>query len=155
MAKVNLSKAAALVGKNRTTIWRHVKSGKVSIERDRDGNPLVDTSELIRVYGELKPIATPESEKKQHQATPDYEALLNIITELKNEQKEMRKQIENLTNRLTHNKSSNDIDNKESTDFSTIVLAPENDPDWPKEVKTLEDIQIRNEIRSKYQSNQP
>ena len=58
MAKINLSKAAELVGKDRTTIWRHVKSGKLSIERDADRLPFVDTSELIRVYGEIKLNAT-------------------------------------------------------------------------------------------------
>lgn len=151
MAKVNLSKAAVLVGKNRTTIWRHVKVGKVSVERDRDGNPLIDTSELIRVYGELKPIATPSQEKIQHQATPSYKDLLNAIEELKNEQKEMRKQIVNLTNRLTYNGNSN-VNNEGASEFSAATPVPENDPNWPKDVKTLEDIQIRNEIRAKYQS---
>lgn len=63
MAKLNLSQAAKIVGRNRTTLWRHINNGKLSIERDRDGNPLVDTSELLRVYGEMKLDATLEQEK--------------------------------------------------------------------------------------------
>lgn len=142
MAKVNLSKAAVLVGKNRTTIWRHVKQGRVSIERDRDGNPLVDTSELIRVYGELKPIATPEKEKKQHHASPTYSDLINTINELRKEQTEMKKQLENITNRLTFTGYSEE---KEEAKPSY-----EADPLWPKEIKSIADITLRNELKEKH-----
>jgi len=146
MAKVNLSQAAKLTGKNRTTIWRHIDSGKLSIERDRDGLPFVDTSELIRVYGELEPIATGEAEKKPHQATPNYEDLIAIVELLRKEQAEMKSQIENLTNRLTYIPEPN---SKEPSPV-TQIKKPEDDPDWPKEVKTMADIVIRNEIQSKY-----
>jgi hypothetical protein len=48
MAKVNISQAAKLVGKSRTTVHRKLKAGELSIS-----NGLVDTSELIRVFGQL------------------------------------------------------------------------------------------------------
>lgn len=139
MAKVNLSHAAKLTGKNRTTIWRHINSGRLSYERDRDGLPFVDTSELIRVYGELKPTATHQSKKKPHKATPDYESLVVTIEQLRKEQAEMRVQIENLTNRLSYTPS-----------LDSLVDKPEDDPDWPKEIKTMADIILRNQIKGKY-----
>jgi hypothetical protein len=146
MAKVNLSQAAKLTGKNRTTIWRHINSGKLSIDRDRDGLPFVDTSELIRVYGELEPIATGDTEKKPHQATYSYEDLIAIVELLRKEQAEMKAEIENLTNRLTY------IPEPNSKELSTVKQSkkPEDDPDWPREVKTMADIILRNEINKKY-----
>lgn len=146
MAKVNLSKAAELVGKNRTTIWRHAKQGKISIERGRDGNPLVDTSELIRVYGELQPDATPFSKKKQHEATPSYSELMEAVQTLRKEQIEMKNKLAELvelTNRLGYTPNT-----KQET---TRALAPEEDPDWPVEIKTISDICLRNEIMKKHQ----
>jgi hypothetical protein len=146
MAKVNLSQAAKLTGKNRTTIWRHIHSGKLSIERDRDGLPFVDTSELIRVYGELKPIATHESEKKQQQATQNYEDLIATVELLRKEQSEMKAQIENLTNRLSY------VPETKIKDTPSINQSkkPEDDPDWPIEIKTMADIILRREIKEKH-----
>jgi hypothetical protein len=54
MAEVSISEAARLTGKSRNTLHRHIKSGKVSKREDKDGNPVIDTAELIRVYGKLK-----------------------------------------------------------------------------------------------------
>jgi hypothetical protein len=49
MAIVTFKQAGLLSGKGTATIYRHVKSGKIS----KTGKG-IDTSELIRVYGELK-----------------------------------------------------------------------------------------------------
>ena len=48
MALVSKSEASRLTGKSRATIHRHIKDGKLS---EQDGQ--LDTSELIRVYGEF------------------------------------------------------------------------------------------------------
>lgn len=145
MAKVNLSKAAILVGKNRTTIWRHVNSGKVSIERDRDGNPMVDTSELIRVYGELKPEATPKKKNIQQQAKETLEALVDEINAMKKTQEELIAEISDLKLRLTHTPSKPEAQNQ--------FPRPEDDPEWPKEVTTMEALALRNKIRARYAKN--
>jgi len=148
MAKVNLSQAAKLTGKNRTTIWRHIHSGKLSIERDRDGLPFVDTSELMRVYGELEPVATGDTKKKPHQATYSYEDLIAIVELLRKEQAEMKAEIENLTNRLTY------IPELNSKELSPVTQSkkPEDDPDWPKDIKTMADVLLRREITLKIDS---
>lgn len=54
MAEVSVSKAARMTGKGRSTIQRHMKEGKLSFGRDAAGNPVIDVSELIRVYGSIK-----------------------------------------------------------------------------------------------------
>lgn len=144
MAKVNLSKAAILVSKNRTTIWRHVNSGKLSIERDRDGNPMVDTSELIRVYGELRPEATPKKKNIQQQAKEKLEALIEEVNSMRATQEELIAEIADLKFRLTHTPSKPEVQEP--------LPRPEDDPEWPKEIRTTEDIIKRNEIKNRYSS---
>jgi hypothetical protein len=143
MAKLNLSQAAKAVNKNRTTIWRHIKSGKLSADNNRDGLPFVDTSELIRVYGEIQPIATPSDKLKPHEATPNYEELIGVIELLRKEQFEMKKQIDNLTNRLSYVP----LDTGEKIPQPNN---PEDDPLWPAEIKSMADIILRNDIKTKY-----
>jgi len=146
MPKVNLSQAAKLTGKNRTTIWRHIHSGKLSIERGRDSLPFDDTSELIRVYGELVPIAPGDAKEPPHQTTHCYEQLIAIVELLRKEQAEMKAEIENLTDRLTY------ISDPNSKELSPIKQSkkPEDDPDWPIEVKTMADVMLRNKFRKTY-----
>jgi len=48
MALVNISQAARMAGKSRMTVHRRIKNGELSIQ-----NGLIDTSELLRVFGEL------------------------------------------------------------------------------------------------------
>lgn len=55
MAKtlLNLSQASHAAGISRRTLYNHVKKGKVTVSRDGKNNPLIDVSELIRVYGNV------------------------------------------------------------------------------------------------------
>lgn len=53
MAIVSVSEAARLVGKTRKTIQRHISIGKLSKVTGATGIQGIDTSELIRVYGEI------------------------------------------------------------------------------------------------------
>lgn len=49
--KYTVNQAAKIVGATRQTIYRHIESKPISIEKDDNGNQLIDASELIRVYG--------------------------------------------------------------------------------------------------------
>lgn len=54
MAQVSVTKAAGLAGVSRSTFYRsYINTGKVSVGSDQQGNPVVDTSELLRVFGVL------------------------------------------------------------------------------------------------------
>lgn len=53
MARHNISEAARMVDKDRKTLYRHIKKGELSKQTDEEGNPYIETSELIRVYGEV------------------------------------------------------------------------------------------------------
>jgi len=54
MAKVSVAEAAKLTGKSIKTIYRHIDTGKLSSSQNENGSKSIDTSELQRVYGDIK-----------------------------------------------------------------------------------------------------
>ena len=54
MHRISLQEACKLTELSESTLRRHIKSGKVSAERDARGHLKFDRAELMRVYGELK-----------------------------------------------------------------------------------------------------
>ncbi len=67
MTQVTISEAARRVGIARSTLLRHIKNGKVSKVIGKDGKPWLDTSELLRVYGDLKNSDTGDTSNTLHQ----------------------------------------------------------------------------------------
>jgi hypothetical protein len=67
MTQVTISEAARRVGIARSTLLRHIKNGKISKVVGKDGKPRLDTSELLRVYGDLKTSDTGDTSDTLHQ----------------------------------------------------------------------------------------
>lgn len=61
--KFSQSAASRITGKSRTTIAKHIRARKLSVEKDADGNTLIDASELIRVYGDACDFSVEEGGK--------------------------------------------------------------------------------------------
>ena len=54
MALVTITDAARLAGISRQYLYKaYIKTGKLSVDRDSKGSPVVDTAELLRVFGTL------------------------------------------------------------------------------------------------------
>ncbi len=54
MALVSVSQAARLAGISRQHLYRkYIKPGDISVQRDDKSDPVIDTSELLRVFGRL------------------------------------------------------------------------------------------------------
>ncbi len=67
MAQVSISEAARLAGVSRSTLNRHLQNGAISKHRDASGRPYIETSELLRFYGELsQPDRTDQDIVGQH-----------------------------------------------------------------------------------------
>lgn len=49
---VSISQAAKMAGVTRATFYRHIDKKGISVSKDDEGNPKVNVSELIRVYGD-------------------------------------------------------------------------------------------------------
>ena len=84
MAVVSISEAARLTGKSRKTIQRYVADGRISLSQHDAGRNGIDTSELIRVFGNLSHPATTLSHATESQTVsanvpPDVSATLALL----------------------------------------------------------------------------
>ena len=94
MASHSVTEAAKLAGVTRRTIYRHIKAGKLSASVTGGDNTVIETSELLRVYGVL---SQPEPEKVStgsHENQPEY------VTLLLAEMSQLREQISSLTSKV-------------------------------------------------------
>ena len=64
MATHNITDSALLVKKSRRTIQRYIANGKLTMIRDALGNPQIDASELVRVFGALSKVSQKKVVKK-------------------------------------------------------------------------------------------
>jgi len=62
MTKLNLTQAAQAAGIARGTLYRHIKDGKVTCEENDNGERVIDTSELLRVYKKLNSNGTSQGD---------------------------------------------------------------------------------------------
>ena len=98
MALVSITDAARLTGKSRRTIQRHIATGKLSVSHTDATEKSIETSELIRCYGEIKKInVTPEKDLKQ--VTMSHDVTL-LIDKTESEIKLLKQQVALLQQRL-------------------------------------------------------
>lgn len=112
MTKYSISAAHRITGKSRTTITKHLSSGKLSCTEDDEGNKLIDASELMRVYGadcdfsreeEASAISSPASNTEQgvQPSLSSLQALLEKeVSERERERGQLQRQIDNLQDAL-------------------------------------------------------
>ncbi len=79
--KVSPTEAAELAGVSRTTLYRDMKSGKVSADKSENRKSKIDVSELERVYGTLNIEATDESLASVNQVTDETELGRQPVTD--------------------------------------------------------------------------
>ena len=54
MARVSITEAAKLAGIGRSSLYQtYINKGAISVSKDSSGKKFIETSELIRVFGEL------------------------------------------------------------------------------------------------------
>lgn len=94
MALVGVTEASRITGKSRATIYRKMKQGELSYAKDHETEALLDTSELIRVFGKL--VVSPDAPVIQHNdASCDSDdagsvtAFAVLETELRDAQKQL------------------------------------------------------------------
>ncbi|MGP4958736.1 hypothetical protein [Pseudomonas helleri] len=79
MALHTIQEAQKLTGKSRRTLYRDMATGRLSWVPEGDNGRRLETSELIRAYGELKPMAQPDTEKTAHSDTASGTAGTTLI----------------------------------------------------------------------------
>lgn len=91
--RLNMTQAAKAAGVTRRTLYNHINQGKVTASRDDKNNPVIDVSELIRAYGNVK---LPEKE------IPSVSHRENTHKNFPNEQLQtMQKELEELKKAVT------------------------------------------------------
>ncbi len=94
MAWHTIQEAQKLTGKSRRTLYRDMSTGRLTWAPEGDNARRLETSELIRVYGALLPLAQPEGEKPAHAdtglGTQDTALILAELKALREEVAELR-----------------------------------------------------------------
>lgn len=94
MASHTVTEAAKLAGVTRRTIYRHIKAGKLSASVTSGDNTLIETSELLRVYGSLSQPEPEAVSTGSHDYQPEY------VTILLTEMSQLREQVSSLTRKV-------------------------------------------------------
>lgn len=94
MASHSVTEAAKLAGVTRRTIYRHIKSGKLSASVTGGDSAVIETSELLRVYGALSQSEPEQVSTGSHENQPEY------VTLLLAEMSQLREQISSLTSKV-------------------------------------------------------
>lgn len=112
MALVTITEAARLAGTVRSNLYQaYINTGILSVTKDAKGRPKVDTSELLRVFGELKTgqdNSTPQDARQDgtDKAGQDtgQQAVIELLTQQLDEAKEReqfyQQQIRELTSTM-------------------------------------------------------
>jgi TolA-binding protein len=104
MSKISLMEASDKWGVSRATIYRKSKSGELSTEMN-NGRKVVDSSEMIRVFGEAPPVSENVSKDiSRNSVRNDEKALEN--TYLRQRIKDLETQIADLRDTIEHMKTT-------------------------------------------------
>jgi len=88
--QITISEAAKLVSKSPKTLYAAIKTGKLSVTTDTEGQKVVAISELIRAYGEIN----------QEPQAPSQPAANNELLALQHKLELLAQENENLKQRL-------------------------------------------------------
>lgn len=141
--KYTISAANRITGKSRTTIAKHIRSGRLSVTQDDQGNKFIDAAELMRVYGDnchfdRKEVSHEQTSSVQLSGTGHHEIqqlrtqLEREITERERERQQYREQVEHLQETLKRA--------QEGQNIATRLLENQTQGkgDWEQAIRALE-----------------
>ena len=91
MVLLTFTQAAKTAGIARSTLYRAIRNGRISVVSQLDGSKKMDTSELQRVFGPLQHTTEPI---RQHDASQDVALLQVRIDALERENGLLRDEIQ-------------------------------------------------------------
>lgn len=136
MAIVTLAEAARLVGKSKPTLLRAHRDGKLSMERNANNEWRVDTSELLRTYGQFTETQQSHSTKdaQSRHATPDSIGLERENETLKRHIESIEETLRRTDETITDLRIRLDTSEQERRDAQkTIQLLTHQQIDTPRE----------------------
>ncbi|EPR9027031.1 entry exclusion protein 1 [Enterobacter asburiae] len=115
MALHSVTEAAKMAGVTRRTIYRYLKSGKLSAAVTNDDTTQIETSELLRVFGSLSQPEAEEVSTESQGNEPEY------VTRLLDEMSRLREIIESQQTLLLEDKQSREQQNAERQQQSELI----------------------------------
>jgi len=111
MPKHSVSEAARLAGVSRSHFYKKfIKTGLISVERDKDDKPIIDTAEIMRACGDLKPenseltknvqFDTLEIQSKNTALQIEVQLLREQLTAAQDDKKWLQGKVDQLTDQL-------------------------------------------------------
>ena len=83
MHKLTILEAVKVITVSESTLRRDISTGKVSAEKDSKGRKVIDVSELVRVYGEVKGFETANDTEKKGDNSEVVVLLTEQVQDLK------------------------------------------------------------------------
>ncbi|GJQ58784.1 MAG: hypothetical protein D8M57_06445 [Candidatus Scalindua sp. AMX11] len=88
--KYSISEASRIVGVTRKTLYKHIQKKPISVDKDENDRPIIDASELVRVYGDKCRFDSEEVNKETGKGTQtSTEVLKPDVIEIAVTQKEL------------------------------------------------------------------
>ncbi len=95
MARVSISEAARLAGISRGSLYKsYLKKGVISVSSDSSGKKFIDTSELLRVFGELEGNSSEQPDDAQESTSEQFREQVETAKDI--EIKMLREQVSEL-----------------------------------------------------------
>ena len=110
MTEISITEAMKLTGKSRPTLYRHIKSGKLS----KTSNGGIDTSELRRVYGEFETLNVTNENKVVTQSIKTEKKSISQNEKDETEIQHLKEQLEMLKSQLS--KTENQLERSQKTE---------------------------------------
>ena len=150
----SISAANRITGKSRTTIAKHIRTGRLSVTQDDFGNKLIDAAELIRVYGDDcdfdREEATSDQTSPDQQSSNGHSELRQLRSQLdremaerERERQQYREQVEHLQETLKRA--------QEGQNIATRLLENQTQGkgDWEQAIRALENRLANQEKNTK------
>lgn len=148
--KYSVSEAARIVGFTRKTFYKHIKKKGISVEKDENNRPLIDASELIRVYGDRCNFETDQENTKvdEGQGTPqkvDTDKQLDTVVEIA----VLREKLSNTEEQRDHYQTLYEQERQERQ-ANTRLLADQRDKQdhWEKSFLELQQMITNQESKA-------
>lgn len=118
MALVSISEAARLTGKARSTLHKYIKQGRLSTTTDQNtGKKNIETSELIRVFGNISNFSATASDS--------VTSVSKLQQETPNDTQSLQAKLQLLEQENTHLKAEKELLSKNLDDIRQAMLVIE------------------------------
>lgn len=104
--KHSISEAARIVGVTRKTFYKHIDKKSISVEKDDNDMPVIDASELVRVYGDQCDFEYDKKDKDTGQDTNKGKQESTAVSSEKDDDAVLKKEIELIRAQLSSERES-------------------------------------------------